>query len=444
MTDIAKFVYINYTVLYTAIILFLFLVTNRVLDRKVKDLFYLVVGTVVLDAVSYSAELYYAGLSEPTMQRVLSSAAGYIARPAILYFIVLIMTRNVQNNSLKLYFGLPLFADSVIIAILAPTTKLLFYYDENNVYHPGPFSFFTYGLLIVYVILALVIAIKQRRKHHTEILLIVISALFILFNLVYELGFYSGINVRETTIALGVLSYFMFFQTQNHRREIMDKEMTLLEKEHKMTTQMLDETLAMLAYTIDAKDAYTKGHSTRVAEYTERIAELAGLSESECRQAYYSGLVHDIGKINIPDMIINKPGSLSEEEYDLIKKHPVDGAAILAHMGGMLYLQAGAHYHHERYDGHGYPEGLKGEQIPVIARIIAVADAYDAMTSKRSYRDPLPQSVVKEEIKSGIGSQFDPVFAGYMLKLIEEDSEYRLRAIEGADEIDKMSIYFTK
>jgi len=444
MFDFAKFIYINYTVIYATIIFFLFLITNKMLDRRVKDLFYIVVGAVVIDAVSYSAELYYSTLSYPTIQRVLCSVAGYIARPAILYFIILIMMREVDNKNLKMYLGLPLFADSVIIAILAPITNLLFYYDEKNIYHSGPFAIFTSGILIVYVIMALIVVFKVRKSKQTDIILLIVSLIFIAANIVYEIGFYSGICVRETTIALGVLSYFMYFQSQNHRREIKNKEMAVLEKEHKLTTQMLDETLATLAFTIDAKDAYTKGHSTRVAEYTERIAELAGLSESECRQAYYSGLVHDIGKINVPDMIINKPGSLTDEEYEKIKLHANDGAAILAHMGGMLYLQAGAHYHHERYDGHGYPEGLKGDNIPVIARIIAVADAYDAMTSKRSYRDPLPQSIVREEIKSGIGTQFDPVFAGYMIKLIDEDKEYRLRAIEGADQIDKMSIYFSK
>jgi putative two-component system response regulator len=139
------------------------------------------------------------------------------------------------------------------------------------------------------------------------------------------------------------------------------------------------------------------------------------------------GLLHDVGKIGVPDAVINKPSRLTEEEFSLIKNHPVMGARILKNIKEMPQLSSGARWHHERYDGKGYPDGLKGKDIPEEARIIAVADSYDAMTSRRSYRDPLPQDVVRDEIVKGRGTQFDPDFADIMLKMIDEDTGFDMR-----------------
>ena len=182
---------------------------------------------------------------------------------------------------------------------------------------------------------------------------------------------------------------------------------------------------------IDAKDTYTKGHSGRVAEYAEMIAQRCGYTDEQLNRLYTMGLVHDVGKIGIPDAVINKPGKLNAEEYDIIKTHPVLGAKILGTVQEMPSLATGARWHHERYDGTGYPDGLAGEEIPEEARIIAVADAYDAMTSRRSYRNALPQESVRREIEKGRGSQFDPRFADVMLQLMDEDKEYRLREKTG-------------
>lgn len=139
------------------------------------------------------------------------------------------------------------------------------------------------------------------------------------------------------------------------------------------------------------------------------------------------GLLHDIGKIGVPDAVINKPGRLTDEEYDIIKKHPVMGATILENIKEKRELAIGARSHHEKYGGGGYPDGIKGEEIPEQARIIAVADAYDAMTSYRSYRDPMPQEKVRSEIEKGKGTQFDPQFADIMLEMMNEDKKYDLR-----------------
>lgn len=209
-------------------------------------------------------------------------------------------------------------------------------------------------------------------------------------------------------------------------REVEKKTREVTAQKEKMEKMSMQIVMA-LSGAIDAKDTYTNGHSTRVAEYSKRLAQRAGLSEQVQSDIYMMGLLHDVGKIGVPDAIINKPDKLTEEEYSIIKKHPVMGAEILKNITEFPKLITGARWHHERYDGKGYPDGISGEEIPVEARIIAVADAYDAMSSKRSYRNALPQTRVRAEVEKGKGTQFDPVFAQLMLEMIDEDMDYQMR-----------------
>ncbi|MCR4779702.1 MAG: response regulator [Ruminiclostridium sp.] len=200
-----------------------------------------------------------------------------------------------------------------------------------------------------------------------------------------------------------------------------------VERKSRENRDLFIHVVASLADAIDAKDTYTKGHSGRVADYSREIAKRAGYSPQKQNDIYMMGLLHDVGKIGVPDAVINKPAKLTEEEFELIKAHPVLGARILKNIKEMPKLVTGARWHHERYGGGGYPDGLVGEQIPEEARIIAVADAYDAMTSRRSYRDVLTQEHVRSEIENGKGTQFDPVFADIMLSMIDEDDGYNMR-----------------
>ena len=205
-----------------------------------------------------------------------------------------------------------------------------------------------------------------------------------------------------------------------------DMERQLAINTEKLRRVYMQIVLAMSGV-IDAKDAYTKGHSTRVAEYAREIARRAGRSGAEQEQIYVMGLLHDTGKVGIPDGIINKPGTLDDAEYAIIKKHSLIGAQILQTISEFPELSVGARWHHERYDGAGYPDGLSGADIPETARIIAVADTYDAMTSYRSYRESMSQEEVKKELIRCRGTQFDPEFLDIMLQMIEEDTEYQMR-----------------
>ena len=207
----------------------------------------------------------------------------------------------------------------------------------------------------------------------------------------------------------------------------VEKKTQEVTAQHEKLEKISRQIATTLSGAIDAKDTYTNGHSTRVAEYSREISRRAGFSEEVQDEIYMMGLLHDVGKIGIPDAIINKPAKLTDEEYSIIQKHPVTGAKILKNITEFPKLSTGARWHHERYDGKGYPDGIAGEEIPMEARIIAVADAYDAMSSRRSYRDVLPQAKVREEVEKGKGTQFDPVFAEIMLSMIDEDRDYQMR-----------------
>ena len=170
---------------------------------------------------------------------------------------------------------------------------------------------------------------------------------------------------------------------------------------------LVEGAIRSLVNAIDAKDSYTFGHSDRVAEYAREIASTLGMDEQFCRQIYMTGLLHDVGKIGVPDHVLQKPGRLTDEEFDKIKEHPVIGHEILRHLVDFDYVLPGVLHHHESVDGTGYPHGLKGDEIPLMARILAVADAYDAMTSDRPYRDGMPPEKAAAIIKEGAGQQWD-------------------------------------
>lgn len=207
----------------------------------------------------------------------------------------------------------------------------------------------------------------------------------------------------------------------------VDKKTAQISAQNRQIEQLIIEIVQTLSGAIDAKDRYTNGHSLRVAHYSMEIARRYGYSPEEQQSVFIAGLLHDVGKIGISDTILNKPDKLTDEEYAIIMKHPVIGAEILKNIKSIPNFAIGAHWHHERYDGKGYPDGLKGEEIPEIARIIGVADAYDTMASNRSYRSVLPQETVRKEILDGRGKQFSPEFADIMLEMIDEDTEYDMR-----------------
>jgi energy-coupling factor transport system substrate-specific component len=215
-----------------------------------------------------------------------------------------------------------------------------------------------------------------------------------------------------SVLTLALLTAIVVFYVKRKTKALMQKQ-----EENRI---FIREMIEAFAKTIDMKDKYTNGHSTRVAEYTAMLTRELGYDEETVEKYYNIGLLHDIGKIGIPDRVLNKPSKLDDEEYAIMKSHTVKGASILHDFTLVKDVAIGAHYHHERYDGKGYPEGLKGEDIPIEARIIGVADAFDAMTANRVYRKHLNPNYVIEEFKRCSGQQFDPELVEILLQLIDE------------------------
>ena len=197
-------------------------------------------------------------------------------------------------------------------------------------------------------------------------------------------------------------------------------KMKRLRRQRQEYRGIVEQALRTFANTIDAKDPYTNGHSLRVALYSREITRRLGYAKNDQETVFYIALLHDIGKIGIPDSILNKAGALTPEERAVIQTHPVKGGEILKDFTALKGIADGARYHHERYDGKGYCEGLAGEDIPLVGRIICVADSYDAMSSDRCYRKALPQEKVLAEIEAGSGTQFDPQIAAIMVDMIHE------------------------
>jgi len=241
------------------------------------------------------------------------------------------------------------------------------------------------------------------------------------FTLVKQRAIYDsrGFIAYLLLVPMIAVAWFTWFIMRRQLQRTLD----LQERELKIARQQIqmgNETVIAIAKAVDAKDERTSQHSQRVSEYSVMIARELGFSEQECENLRRAALMHDIGKIGIPDSILNKPARLTDEEYAIMKSHVTRGAEILKDFTLIDNVVEGALHHHERYDGRGYPSGMKGEEIPVYGRIIGVADAFDAMTANRVYRRQMDFGYVLEEMRKGRGTQFDPQFVDILLKLIDD------------------------
>lgn len=421
-------------VLCIAIIIY-FLFANKRFEKKIVRYFLALSILTLIYVIGAKTESFLGEQETFHYARFLLSWLDYILGPGILLLVTELFLRN-RSKKIKYLVAIPELIN-VLVASTAFFAPWCFSFDTQvNHWRSGPLGFVPTVTLIIYLLMLLLLAILNFRKSRGECLIIILACLFLAGIMVAEDFSDAPVSLREITVALALLAYFMYFASMSHMDEVQELNAAFMEEKMHNSQMLVDQCIETLAYTIDAKDRYTRGHSARVAKYSRMIATLDHKSEEECRKIYLTGLLHDIGKIAINDSIINKPGKLNDEEFAVIKKHPAKGAKILEKMKGLSYLRDGANYHHERYDGKGYPSGLSGNNIPEYARIIAVADAYDAMSSNRSYRSALDQVVVKQEIWKGSGTQFDPYFAKLMISLIDADVNYDMREKTGEkDEI---------
>ena len=332
---------------------------------------------------------------------------------------------GLEHDSPLLQAAEVVFGAGTFLIIVNQFIGVYYTIDESNLYHraPGFVIAYIFPLLIVILQEAAIFKYRDRLDSRTAVLLMAGITLPTLISIVQI--FTYGLSLTSISMVVVVIIFYTFAlrdlisAVETARRNELESH----KEAEKREAAMFEQTAESLANAIDAKDRYTHGHSTRVASISRQIAEREGLPEEECRKIYFSALLHDVGKIGVPDVIINKEGKLTDEEFEHIKQHPILGYQILSSIKQSPELSVGAHYHHERYDGKGYPDGLKGEEIPETARIIAVADAYDAMTSTRSYRKELSGEKTKEELRKGMGTQFDPKYAQIMLDIMEEGAD---------------------
>lgn len=266
--------------------------------------------------------------------------------------------------------------------------------------------------------------------YHAPRLVLIMGIIALVTNIASDVRFFNiGIvtaeDIRDVEIQFGMILFcfiFAYIASVIYNKIVKQNEAYIesIDDKQKQLERVTLQTITTIANIIDAKDEYTKGHSYRVAEYSSMLAAEIGYNKERVSNVKYIGLLHDIGKIGIPDSILNKPGKLNDNEYALMRKHAEIGGNILSGNNLIDGMDEGAKFHHERYDGRGYPMGLKGEDIPEVARIIGLADAYDAMTSNRVYRKRLSNEKVVEEIKRFSGMQFDPKLAEIFVKMIED------------------------
>ena len=414
----------------------LILFTKTLRPKRKQSLLFMETGAVLLLLSDRCAYLYRGNLSSFALAATrLSNFLVFFMSLFILFsFNMYLIDYCTNEGGLKrapkrlLLAKILAYIGSVLL-LLSQIFHFYYYFDEQNRYVRGPGLLLSYAIPFVMMVLqfSIIVQYYRRMSFRARFPMLLFTTFPVLATAAQIFSY--GLSLTNMSIVFDAVLFYVFviFDMNETVAQAKQHEIDLLREEQRNMNLMFVQTAEALASAIDAKDTYTHGHSARVAEYSKMIAQKAGKSEKECREVYFAALLHDVGKIGIPDSIINKETRLSDEEFQMIKRHPEIGRQILQNITQSPYISLGAHYHHERYDGKGYPDGLKGEEIPEIARIIAVADTYDAMTSNRSYRDILPQNIVRAEIEKGFGTQFDPTFATIMLILIDNDKEYQMR-----------------
>ena len=315
------------------------------------------------------------------------------------------------------------------MVIIAHFTGLYYTFDANNTYQRAPAYFICYILPVCIPLMQIFYIFQYYKKIKKGVRLsLIFFPLFPMLASFLQFAFY-GLMLTDMALTVACIQLYVIalFDTNSTLEENREKEKELLVGEEKTILGLFRQIVTAIVGALDEKDRNTRGHAARSAQYARKLAEMAGKDESVCEAAYFSALLHDIGKINLPDRILRKKGNLTEEEQKLLDDHVIRGRDILSGISEFPYLQEVAHYHHEWYDGSGIPDGLSGDEIPELARIMALADSYDEMSSIHNDMDPLPQPTVREEIVKGIGNKFDPTYARYMLLMIDNDKDYQLR-----------------
>lgn len=349
----------------------------------------------------------------------ISNFAVFLFNIILSFFVFKFINYMIDKNGGKSHKGeritiYTLISISIILLFLSRIFKFYYSFDADNKYFRQNSYWIMPALsgLVLIIIIEMTIRNWKYLKMAERIEFLMLEILPIIA-LILQIFIY-GVSITTIVNTITILFIFVIYEI-GYSKYVIQKEKILF-------NQMIEA----FAEAIDEKDPYTGGHSIRVAKYSSLIAQKMNFDEDHIEKVHQMAMLHDIGKIGIADSILKKDGKLTVEEYNIIKNHPNLGFNILNKITEDASLLIGAKWHHERYDGKGYPEGLKGEEIPIEARIIGMADCYDAMTSNRRYRKPFTQDEVKEEIKKNLGTQFDPFVGKIMLEIINDDTNFKL------------------
>ena len=332
-----------------------------------------------------------------------------------------------------------------VLVIISQFTGLYYTFDANNNYQRNaPWFYICYAIpfIALFIQLSVVIQYFRRMSRYISIPILLFTVLPMIASVIQALNY--GVSLTNMTIVgLAVVLYIFAIMEMNEILEKAQKQQ-LDEATQKSLSirRSLEQIIKAFVKAADAKGKYTKGHSLRVAQYSQDIAQALGMDERECFRIYNAAALHDIGKINLRYSIVSKNGRLTEAEEAELRTHTELGAKILSEVEELPYLKSAAEYHHERYDGQGYPKGLRGEEIPLYARIVAVADAYDEMTSFQAGHEPFAQGKVREALINGSGKIYDPAIVEVMVDMIDHDTEYLMRESEQSivEEADRNDI----
>ncbi len=357
---------------------------------------------------------------------------AYLVLPliAICFSVYVDIIQEERYHNIYMIIVIASIVDFLVISGLNYTYRVAF--SESRV---G--SLVLLGITVLTIVVTMVYDIFKRKDKSYVLVSIGLLSLAIcgIIQLVMESTMMLSV-ISGTAISLGliILVVFGLLFTVKQISELDSDRIKAIDKVEYLSRTSMEA----LAKTVDAKDRYTSGHSIRVAEVSCILARELGWSEDEILDLRFQGMMHDIGKIGVPDTVLNKPGRLTNIEFELIQSHTVVGSEILKNVTSIPEVENVARHHHERYDGHGYPDHLRGEEIPLSARIVGIADAYDAMNSDRVYRKALPKKVIREEIIKGKGTQFDPNLVDVFLKLFDDDKldvgEYKESYIKRKDD----------
>ncbi|MBR2529823.1 MAG: HD domain-containing protein [Lachnospiraceae bacterium] len=360
----------------------------------------------------------------------LSNFMVFFLTPAIVFGFNLYAGDLIKNEGKcvtpykRFYFVGTMSAIGMLMAVISAFTDLYYYFDETNTYHRGP------GFLIAYIIPVLgplmqYTVIRKYRKVFSR-LIYVSLVLYIFVPItcgiiqIFEYGI-SIVNMSMVSVSI-FLYIFMYLDLNNEVERAHEMQIHNMQGERERMHRLFEQTATAFVSAVEKKDELLKGKSLKVAEYSKRIAALFGKSSKECEEVYYAALLHDVGLIGIPDRVIMNDADPEETDYEIMRQKPLIGEEILSSITEYPYLSQGACYSHERYNGTGYPKGLKGDEIPEIARIIAVADAYVSMTTKKRYREAYPEFMAREALVKGSGDEFDPEFAKIMISIVDSET----------------------